>query len=99
MGSVKDLQAISPPSKTKMGEGEFVFSDRYSVFDWGEMPDHIDGKGAALCMLSSFFFEQLEKKGIPTHFMGLVENGQLKKFSQMKGPSNRMHVKVLRVVR
>ncbi len=98
MGSVKEVEIIKKAEPLTEGEGEFVFSDRYSVFDWGEMPDHIEGKGAALCMLSSYFFELLEKNGIKTHFMGLVENGQLKNFSQMKGTSNRMHVKVLRVI-
>ena len=50
MGSVKDLQIIKKPTQEAMGVGRFLFSDRYSVFDWGEMPDHIEGKGAA-CVL------------------------------------------------
>ena len=59
------------------GTGRFLFSDRYSVFDWGEMPDHIDGKGAALCLMGAYCFEQLEKKGVKTHYHGLVdENGK-----------------------
>ncbi len=56
-----------------MGTGRFLFSDRYSVFDWGEMPDHIDGKGAALCLMGAYCFEQLEKIGVKTHYKGLVE--------------------------
>ena len=35
----------------------FSFSDRYSIFDWGEMPDLIEGKGDSLLWFSSFFFE------------------------------------------
>jgi phosphoribosylaminoimidazole-succinocarboxamide synthase len=99
MGSVKEVEILKKPEITSAGEGEFIFSDRYSVFDWGEMPDHIDKKGAALCMLSSYFFEILEKKGIRTHFLGLTENGQLKNFSKMKSASNRMRVKVVRVIK
>ena len=39
------------------------------VFDWGEMPDHIKGKGAALAPCGAYrFFEQLEKKGLNTHY-------------------------------
>ena len=53
MGSVKDLTVINAPSETQAGLGRFAFSDRYSVFDWGEMPDHIDGKGAALCVIGA----------------------------------------------
>ena len=56
-----------------MGVGRFRFSDRYSVFDWGEMPDHIDGKGAALCLMGAYCFEQLEQKGVKTHYRGLVD--------------------------
>ena len=73
MGSVKDLQIIRPPTQTEMGIGRFLFSDRYSVFDWGEMPDHIGGKGAALCLMGAYCFEQLEKKGVKTHYRGLVD--------------------------
>lgn len=99
MGSVKEVEIIKKPELNAEGEGEFVFSDRYSVFDWGEMPDHIEQKGSALCMLSSFFFELLEKKGIKTHFLGLSEDGQIKKFSKIKSFSNRMRVKVVRVIK
>jgi Phosphoribosylaminoimidazolesuccinocarboxamide (SAICAR) synthase len=54
MGSVKDLKVIEKPTAKKLGVGRFVFSDRYSVFDWGEMPDLIEGKGKALCVISAF---------------------------------------------
>jgi len=53
MGSVKDLTVLKTPTKTQSGRGRFIFSDRYSVFDWGEMPDHIDQKGAALCITAA----------------------------------------------
>ena len=99
MGSVKEVEIIKKPGTGTEGEGDFIFSDRYSVFDWGEMPDHIEKKGSALCMLSSFFFELLEKNNIKTHFLGLNEDGQLKKFSKMKTASNRMRVKIVRVIR
>ncbi len=36
MGSVKDLQILKAPKEDEMGRGRFVFSDRYSVFDWLE---------------------------------------------------------------
>ena len=68
MGSVKDLEIIENPSENNMGLGRFNFSDRYSVFDWGEMPDKISGKGASLCLMGAYCFEQLENKGIKTHY-------------------------------
>ena len=48
MGSVKDLIIVKNPTQKNMGIGKFIFSDRYSVFDWGEMPDQIEEKGKEL---------------------------------------------------
>ena len=98
MGSVKDLEVIKKPTRQAMGIGRFVFSDRYSVFDWGEMPDHIDGKGAALCLMGAYCFEQLEKKGVKTHYRGLVDSdGEVVKFSELKQPSSIMEVSLVNV--
>ncbi len=98
MGSVKDLEVIKKPTRQAMGIGRFVFSDRYSVFDWGEMPDHIDGKGAALCLMGAYCFEQLEKKGVKTHYRGLVDSdGKAVKFSALKQPSSVMEVSLVNV--
>jgi phosphoribosylaminoimidazole-succinocarboxamide synthase len=98
MGSVKDLQVIQKPTKTEMGTGRFLFSDRYSVFDWGEMPDHIERKGAALCLMGSYCFEQLEKVGVKTHYKGLVnEKGKAVKVDELKAPSSTMEVALVNV--
>ena len=98
MGSVKDLQVTKKPTQTAMGIGKFLFSDRYSVFDWGEMPDHIDGKGAALCLMGAYCFEQLETIGVKTHYRGLVDaNGKAVKVAELKQPSNTMEVCLVNV--
>jgi phosphoribosylaminoimidazole-succinocarboxamide synthase len=98
MGSVKDLQVIQKPTQTAMGVGRFIFSDRYSVFDWGEMPDYIEGKGAALCLMGAYCFEQLEKIGVKTHFRGLVnEKGKAVKFKELNEPSSIMEVALVNV--
>jgi phosphoribosylaminoimidazole-succinocarboxamide synthase len=98
MGSVKDLQVIHRPTQTAMGIGRFLFSDRYSVFDWGEMPDHIDGKGAALCLMGAYCFEQLEKIGVNTHYRGLIDaSGEAVKVSELKHPSSIMEVALVNV--
>ncbi|HLN89374.1 MAG TPA: phosphoribosylaminoimidazolesuccinocarboxamide synthase [Candidatus Binatia bacterium] len=98
MGSVKDLQIIQKPTATMMGVGRFVFSDRYSVFDWGEMPDHIKGKGAALCLMGAHCFEQLQKIGVNTHYRGLVnEKGHAVKIAELKQPSSIMEVALVNV--
>lgn len=98
MGSVKDLTVLTKASREQAGQGRFVFSDRYSVFDWGEMPDHIPQKGAALCIVASYFFEILEENGIPTHYLGLIENGELKPLSKLNKPVNILETKLYRVL-
>lgn len=49
----------------------FEFSDRYSVFDWGMMPDLLDRKGEALAIMANWFFEQLKAQGFEHHAQGL----------------------------
>lgn len=98
MGSVKDLEITKKPTKDVMGIGRFHFSDRYSVFDWGEMPDHIDGKGAALCLMGAYCFERLERGGINTHYRGLVtQDGKLVAFEELKQPTNIMEFDLVNV--
>lgn len=99
MGSVKDITVLRKPSTNKLGIGQFTFSDRYSIFDWGEMPDHIPNKGSAIAILSAYFFEKLGEKGINTHYQGLVEDGKVKKLSEIKKPVNKMEIKLLRVIK
>ncbi len=99
MGSVKDLTILKEPKADELGLGRFVFSDRYSVFDYGRMPDEIEGKGASLCLISAFFFEKLEEEGIETHYVGLVENGKIKRFDEIEEPTNVMEVKLVRVLK
>jgi len=99
MGSVKDLKIIKPVDEKESGIGQFYFSDRYSVFDWGEMPDLIKDKGKSLCILGAFFFEKLEIMGITTHYQGLVEDGTVKHLTQLKQPSGVMQVSLVRVLK
>ncbi len=98
MGSVKDLKILEIPTKEQPGRGRFVFSDRYSVFDWGEMPDLIEHKGAAIALLGAYFFEKLEEMGIATHYIGLVEEDRANQISRIKRPVNTMEVKMLQVI-
>jgi phosphoribosylaminoimidazole-succinocarboxamide synthase len=99
MGSVKDLIVLEEPKENKLGRGRFIFSDRYSIFDYGEMPDLIENKGIALCISSAYFFEKLEEKGIKTHYLGIIENGKVKSLGELKSPSNIMEFKMVRVLK
>lgn len=98
MGSVKDLEVLIKPSKDGMGVARFHFSDRYSVFDWGEMPDHIKGKGAALCIMGAYCFERLKERGVETHYRGIVTSeGKLVSTDELKKPTNIMEINLVRV--
>lgn len=99
MGSVKDLVIIKEAKENEAGIAQFVFSDRYSVFDWGEMPNHIKDKGKALCIIGAYFFEKLEERGIKTHYIGLVENGKVKRLDELNEAVNVMQFKLLRVLK
>jgi phosphoribosylaminoimidazole-succinocarboxamide synthase len=55
-GSVKNVRGVKGQSPYV-----FEFSDRYSIFDWGQMPDQLNGKGESLAFMGSFFFDFLGK--------------------------------------
>jgi len=76
MTSVKEFRVADPATPDALGRGAFVFTDDYSVFDWGKMPDQIPDKGASLCAMGAFNFELLEDAGVPTHYRGVVHDGE-----------------------
>jgi len=96
MGSVKELVIENAPANLVLGRGTFDFSNDYSVFDWGKMPDKLLFKGRVLCMLGAFNFELMEREGIQTHYLGLDEDGSTKKFKEVIEPSNEMKVMVIK---
>ncbi len=59
-GSVKRVLCVSPPRGDRSGLYAFSFTDDYSVFDYGKMPDRIRGKGSALAVITAYLFEQME---------------------------------------
>ncbi|WP_336036257.1 phosphoribosylaminoimidazolesuccinocarboxamide synthase [Halobacterium yunchengense] len=97
MTSVKDLRAEAEPTGDALGRGVFAFSDRYSVFDWGEMPDLIPGKGASLCTMGAFNFELLETEGVPTHYEGVRSEGETVPLADAADPPTEMVVDLAQV--
>lgn len=63
-GSVKDIRAEDKEN----GPYYFEYSDRYSIFDWGEMPDQLHQKGQALAFMASFFFRKMRASDSWAHF-------------------------------
>lgn len=52
----------------------FEFTDRYSIYDWGEMPDLIPQKGLALSVLAQDLFFCLEQNGVRHHFISACDS-------------------------
>lgn len=97
MGSVKNFSVDQPAASTSLGEGSFVFTDDYSVFDWGKMPDEIEDKGKSLCMMGAYNFELLEEEGIRTHYRGVVEDERIKSLDELNGPVDTMAISLTQV--
>ncbi len=98
MGSVKDLKIYKKATDSTLGNGDFVFSDRYSVFDWGEMPDNIPNKGAALCLMAAWNFEQLREERHSSHYLGVREKGEVISVNAISSPTNVMNISLSRVI-
>src|SRR3989338_5367568 len=59
-GSVKNLYQVKEAKGDTPGIYLFQFTDDYSIFDYGKMPDTLEGKGAALTLMAANIFERLE---------------------------------------
>lgn len=66
-GKAKSVFRTSVP-----GELKVVFRDDITAFN-GEKKDTLAGKGEYNARVSAFFFEFLEKNGIPTHFIRMED--------------------------
>jgi phosphoribosylaminoimidazole-succinocarboxamide synthase len=95
MTSVKEFHIEREPTDSSPGKGSFVFTDSYSVFDWGRMPDTIPRKGASLCTMGAFNFERLESEGIATHYRGVGEEAQA--LGAVENPPTRMAIDLVQV--
>jgi phosphoribosylaminoimidazole-succinocarboxamide synthase len=55
----------------------FQFTDDYSIFDWGKMPDTIENKGKALVLYGAFLFERLAQASFWNELPGALADGAL----------------------
>jgi phosphoribosylaminoimidazole-succinocarboxamide synthase len=102
MTSVKEIHVDREPSDEGLGRGRFYFTDDYSVFDWGRMPDQIPDKGAALCTMGAANFELLDVNHVPTHYRGVYEEadsgaGEPKELGECETPPRTMAIELARV--
>src|SRR6056297_3092137 len=95
MTSVKESRVDREPTATELGAGRFVFTDAYSVFDWGQMPDAIPHKGGSLCTMGAFNFERLKDQGVPTHYRGVVDDtGEIVDLADCAEPPTEMAIEL-----
>ncbi|MFB6108501.1 MAG: phosphoribosylaminoimidazolesuccinocarboxamide synthase [Haloplanus sp.] len=97
MTSVKEFRVEREPTATTLGRGRFVFTDDYSVFDWGTMPDRIPGKGQILCTMGAFNFGLLSTNEVPTHYRGVVEDGEVIPLGEASDPPREMAIELTQV--
>ncbi|MFP8951361.1 phosphoribosylaminoimidazolesuccinocarboxamide synthase [Natrialbaceae archaeon A-arb3/5] len=97
MTSVKEFRIETAATADSLGRGSFVFTDDYSVFDWGKMPDQIPEKGATLCTMGAFNFELLESAGVPTHYRGVVDGGNVVPLADVSRPPYEMAIDLTQV--
>ena len=83
--STKNLTIVREPTADTEGVGIFEFTDDYSIFHYGKMPDQIPGKGEALCRMAVANFEMLKAHDVETHFLRFL-------------PPNRIEFRLLRVL-
>jgi len=96
MPSVKRIRVDDPPAGG-LGRGRFYFTDDYSVFDWGQMPDRIPGKGASLCVTGAHTFECLEREGVPTHYRGVLDCGDAVGPDDVDEPAREMAIDLVEI--
>jgi len=99
MTSVKEFRVDEPATADSLGRGRFVFTDAYSVFDWGQMPDAIPRKGASLCAMGAFNFELLEAAGVSTHYRGVADpdTGETDSLADATAPPTEMSIDLTQV--
>ena len=101
--SVKSLGVLKEPTATETGTFDFIYRNRYSVFDWGEMPmpagHEMDNRPVALT--AAFNYEMVQDLGFPVAYMGTVDkNGfphPVHWFRQNKEVPNALRLKMVNI--
>jgi phosphoribosylaminoimidazole-succinocarboxamide synthase len=97
MTSVKEFRVEQVATPDRLGRGRFVFTDDYSVFDWGKMPDSLPEKGVSLCTMGAANFELLEANDIDTHYRGVFAGEDVTDLESVDEPPREMAIDLTRV--
>lgn len=87
-GSVKDL--LGPTRISQTNAVIFEYTDSFSVFEWGKMPDLLPKKGEALALLAAHFFDRIEKPDTWKEFSRSTEALALRKANRFGGIFNEL---------
>lgn len=91
-GSVKDVYEINDGVM-------FDFSNRYSIYDWGKMPNLIEKKGLSLSLTGMAFFDWLGKpanwKGIEVPERTLYRSSAIEQIKLLQSKGLRHHAQYL----
>ncbi len=98
--SVKSMLVLQNFTDVAPGVMDFLFNPFYSVFDIGTIEPIVPLDNSTICMMAAFNFEELEKRGVPTHYMGLVDQkGNVMKVAdavKAKTPLSTMRVRMVK---
>lgn len=70
--SVKEINIVKETSKTEYGIADFKYRPVFSVFDIGTIVPPIPLDNTTVNIMQAFNFELLQKAGIESHYLGLV---------------------------
>jgi phosphoribosylaminoimidazole-succinocarboxamide synthase len=83
-GSVKNFYIEKNPTEKTYGTGIFEFTNDFSIFDYGKMPQVIPNKGEALKRETVYWFNRLEENGIKTHLIEDVDKTKIRVLASRK---------------
>ena len=70
--SVKSLGIIEKAGE-KLGIADFTYRPVFSVFDYGTIEPPVELDNSTVCLMQGYNFEILKDEGLPTHYLGLVD--------------------------
>jgi phosphoribosylaminoimidazole-succinocarboxamide synthase len=75
--SVKTIFIVQRPTETEPGIADFRFNPVFSVFDYGTLQPPVPLDNSTIALMAAYNFERLREAGIESHYLGMVEDGEL----------------------
>jgi phosphoribosylaminoimidazole-succinocarboxamide synthase len=75
--SVKTIYVVQRPTAHAPGVADFRFNPVFSVFDYGTLQPPVPLDNSTIALMAAFNFERLRDEGVPSHYLGMVHEGEL----------------------